>query len=161
MLPLSTWAQIYHDCAALKAFGADPPTRHDSNSVKQRNLVKNNEFFFSFCKSPTSTRQQLEKPIKIFGWVRRVRKVASCLSESLEASDAVSVGSWYAYWRANPKPVYSKSPATGPRSLHFASHRSRWPPLGVLMLETNFPPGTDWTCSHALSDRLNIITTGL
>ena len=47
-----------------------------------------------FGKSPAGTRQLLEKKnIKNFGWVRRVRKVASCLSESQEASDAVSVGS--------------------------------------------------------------------
>ena len=29
VLPLSTLTQIYNNCAALKDFGADPPTRHD------------------------------------------------------------------------------------------------------------------------------------
>ena len=41
------------------------------------------------------------------------------------------------------------------------SYRSRWPPPCMLMLETDFPPGTDLTCSHALTVCLNIINTGL
>ena len=45
LLPISTLTQIYYNCAALKAFGADLPTRHDENSVKQRNQIKNDEIF--------------------------------------------------------------------------------------------------------------------
>ena len=54
-----------------------------------------------------SHRQGLDsswkRTIYNFGWVRRVRKNASCLSESLEASDAVRWVADDTYWRANPR----------------------------------------------------------
>ena len=55
--------------------------------------------------------------------------------------------------------VATKARLFGARSLRFASYGSRWPPSGVLMLETTFRVVTVLTCSHAFSVRLNIISS--